>query len=226
VDPHSLAYNAAIHALRGHPGPLIPGVNYDVRGQPGDPTALGGNTDSQHSPGIPPYPGPGVLPGETTGAPFDTSVRPPAPGFGGGSSDTSGGNAIPNPQLQIGNQEKTLPSVNEHFADRLAQLQSAVHSAGGQIYPFSVGRSPQEQDELYRRAIQKYGDEKVARQYVSPRGQSRHEHDAGLRYGLGPGSVAADLRGDLAIASRLAAMYGLEFNDKNNPWHVTMAGLK
>jgi D-alanyl-D-alanine carboxypeptidase len=169
----------------------------------------------------PPQGGP---PGGMPGQPQPPGLGAPPPGHGGPMPPQAQGN----PQLQLPGQgqQKVEQLVNQHFQERMKALQQAVQQAGGQVYPFSIGRTPEEQDALFRRAVAKYGDEKVAAQYVSPMGKSRHEHGAGMRYGMGPGAIAADLRGDLHIAQKLAPLFGLEFNDKMNPWHVSVAGLK
>jgi hypothetical protein len=47
-----------------------------------------------------------------------------------------------------------------------------------------------------------------------------------MKYGLGDGAVASDLRGDLAMAHKLAARYGLAFPLGNEAWHVELAGIR
>ena len=221
MDPYRRAAADAVMSSLGHPGSGSPsGIALPGSPEWSNPGGAGGPRNW--------FGGPPGSSGGGNKPPFDPGSGYGGPGPSHGPPGTNAGGAMSNPQLAPPSspQDPNVGMVNQHFQERLAALQDAVQKSGGAIYPFSMSRTPQEQEQLFRSAVDKYGDEKVARQYVSPAGTSRHEHNAGLRYGLGPGAIAADLRGDLAMASRLAAMYGLEFNDKNNPWHITLAGLK
>jgi len=116
--------------------------------------------------------------------------------------------------------------LNAEFARRFKLLQHAVKQAGGDLYIYSGGRDAKQQAGLYQAALKKYGSESAARKWVAPPGKSNHDTHAGLKYGLGDGAVASDLRGDLAMAHKLAAKYGLMFPLSNEAWHIELAGIR
>jgi LAS superfamily LD-carboxypeptidase LdcB len=116
--------------------------------------------------------------------------------------------------------------LNAEFARRFGLLQKAVKQAGGDLTIYSGGRDQQKQATLYKAALAKYGSESEARKWVAPPGKSNHDTHAGMKYGLGDGAVASDLRGDLAMAHKLAARYGLMFPLANEAWHVELAGIR
>jgi hypothetical protein len=120
---------------------------------------------------------------------------------------------------------KPVGGLNHMLADRFARLQQAVEAHGGQLYIFSGARDHSQQAQLYQDAISKYGSEREAKKRVAAPGKSHHDPNAGLQQGVGDGAVGADVRGDLAIAHKLAPHFGLEF-DKKTPWHMSIAGVK
>lgn len=122
---------------------------------------------------------------------------------------------------------ENLPDTfNPDFEDRVGGLLEAIRQEGGQANIFSGPRSTARQEQMYLSALEKYGDEALARKYYAPPGESLHEAQAGLKYGLGPGALAADLSGDLNRIYELAPRFGLEFANKQQPWHVQYSGLK
>jgi hypothetical protein len=120
---------------------------------------------------------------------------------------------------------KPVAGLNHMLADRFARLQKAVEAHGGQLYIYSGSRNHQQQAQLYQDAVSKYGSEREGKKRVAPPGKSDHDPNAGLQHGIGDGAIGADIRGDLAIAHKLAPHFGLEFSQKT-PWHVAIAGLK
>lgn len=115
--------------------------------------------------------------------------------------------------------------LNHMLADRFGRLQQAVEAHGGTLYVYSGARDKHQQAQLYRDAVGKYGSEQEAKKRVSPPGKTDHDPHAGLALGIGDGAIGMDLRGDLAIAHKLAPHFGLEFS-KKQPWHVSIAGIK
>jgi hypothetical protein len=115
--------------------------------------------------------------------------------------------------------------LNPDFAHRFIQLQNAVREAGGDLYIFSGARDQDRQGKLFQEAVAKYGDPKVAMKHVKPPGKSAHDPQYGASRGLGMGSVGVDIRGDLAIAHKLAPQFGIEFPNQTHPWHMEMAGV-
>lgn len=85
--------------------------------------------------------------------------------------------------------------------DKLSMMIAASHGA---IRIGNGRRTNAEQTKLY---AQKPG-------LAAPPGKSNHE------YGL-----AADLEGDMALAHRLAPMYGLFFPMAHEPWHIEAVGV-
>jgi len=142
----------------------------------------------------------------------------------GASPDFKPGDAGPPPQTDGGT--PAVGGLNAEFARRFGLLQKAIQHAGGSLYIYSGGRDAKQQAVLYQNALKKYGSESVARKWVAPPGKSNHDTHAGLKYGLGDGAVASDLRGDLAMAHKLAARYGLVFPLGNEAWHIELAGIR
>lgn len=122
--------------------------------------------------------------------------------------------------------QATGEGLNAQFSQRITALIKAVRAAGGDLSIYSAGRSDEEQAQLYQAALQKYGDESEARKWVAPPGKSHHSLSAGKQYGLGQGALAADMRGDLAIAHKLAPRFGLVFPLSNEAWHIEYAGIR
>jgi hypothetical protein len=117
-----------------------------------------------------------------------------------------------------------VAGLNHLLADRFQRLQKAVEAHGGTLYLYSGARDIQQQGKLYQDAVSKYGSEKEAKKYVKPPGKSDHDPHAGIALGIGDGAVGADIRGDLAIAHKLAPHFGIEF-DKKHAWHMRIAGI-
>jgi hypothetical protein len=101
----------------------------------------------------------------------------------------------------------------------------AVREKGGEIYMYEGPRTPEQQEERLKRETARYGDIKEAMKRVKPPGKSSHDPSYGNKFGLGPGALGADLRGDLQLAYELAPQFGLVFSSKSQPWHIELAGL-
>ena len=153
--------------------------------------------------------------------------------------------SLPQPVQQLAHQgamevpgsEDTTPQVkpsqgaapsgfNAMMEKRLNALMAAVREAGGEISVYSGARDAKKQAVLFRDAVRKYGSEAAARKWVAPPGKSNHDTHAGLKHGFGDGALAADLRGDLAIAHKLAPQFGLVFPLSNEAWHIELAGAR
>lgn len=116
--------------------------------------------------------------------------------------------------------------MNAEFLRRFKQLQAAVAKSGGSLTIYSGARDPAHQAKLYQAALVKYGSEQEARRWVAPPGKSNHDPSAGLKHGFGAGAIASDLRGDLAMAHKLAPQFGLHFPLSNEAWHIELAGSR
>jgi hypothetical protein len=103
-------------------------------------------------------------------------------------------------------------NLDPAFADSLKRL---IAASGGKVSIFSGYRTPQRQAQLFSQAVQKYGSPEAARKYVAPPGKSYHNK-----------GQAADLRGDLTTAHKLAAQFGLNFPMAYEKWHVEPIGAR
>ena len=119
----------------------------------------------------------------------------------------------------------SVGGLNHMLADRFGRLQKAVQAHGGMLYIYSGARDKHSQAQLLRDAVGKYGSVQEAKKHVALPGKSDHDPGAGLSLGIGDGAIGVDIRGDLAIAHKLAPHFGLEF-DKKKPWHMRIAGVK
>lgn len=107
----------------------------------------------------------------------------------------------------------TLPSrFTPTFRSRLRSLQRDVRRHGGRVQINSGFRDYQEQSRLWRDAKRKHGGWRGARRWVAPPGCSNHNK-----------GTAADLKGDLKLAHRLAGKHGLAFPMSHEPWHAENA---
>jgi hypothetical protein len=195
------------------------GPGYTIGG--GDPRQLDlvGGPGNTNIPSAPDYPGPIIDPTQIGGG----GIRPMPPV------------RPPNPlqtmaDIGIHPDMVSAPSIHQQlhpdFYHRLMGLQQAIQGMGGQLDIFSGARTPARQNQLWQAALGRFGgDEKLAARVVAKPGESLHDPLAGLRYGLGPGAIGGDLRGDLAMAYRLAPRFGLEFPLTSQPWHAQLAGL-
>ena len=103
-------------------------------------------------------------------------------------------------------------SLQNLFSHAPAEIQSSLGLK-------SAYRSPEVQAQLYNQALQKYGSEQAARQWVAPPGKSNHNH-----------GMAADLSFASPEARQWAhdnaGQYGLSFPLSNEPWHVELASAR
>lgn len=105
--------------------------------------------------------------------------------------------------------------MDPDFQSRLQALIAEVNARGGSLSVGSGYRSPERQAELFAAAVKKYGSERAARKWVAPPGRSNHNR-----------GIAADLRGDLNLAHKLAPKFGLYFPMSHEPWHIEPRGSR
>lgn len=103
-------------------------------------------------------------------------------------------------------------NMNPDFEQKLRGLMA---EAGGRVTMVSGYRSPDRQEELYAKALARYGSPEEARKWVAPPGKSNHNK-----------GLAVDLGGDLQLAHMLAPKYGLTFPMAHEAWHIEPAGLQ
>lgn len=107
---------------------------------------------------------------------------------------------------------KSTAGLSPGFA---TSINSLIRASGGKVWLVSGYRSVERQTQLWNAAVKKYGSEKAARKWVAPPGRSRHNH-----------GIAADLGGDLKLAAKLAAQFGLYRPMSWEPWHFEPRGSK
>jgi hypothetical protein len=108
----------------------------------------------------------------------------------------------------------SLPSrFDPTFRRRLTALLRDVRHHGGTIGIASGFRDYHEQTALWKNAKRKTGTWQSAKRIVAPPGCSNHNK-----------GLAADLRGDLALAHKLAGKHHLAFGIRFEPWHVSLSG--
>jgi len=117
-----------------------------------------------------------------------------------------------NPGKAMGTvQQGTEKGMQTSFAVQLNKLIKAV----GNLSITSGYRSPEEQTTLWNNAVKKYGSPAEAQKWVAPPGHSNHNK-----------GLAADLGGNLQLAHKLAAQYGLTFPMSWEPWHIEPVGIR
>ena len=112
-----------------------------------------------------------------------------------------------------------MAGQNPEFARRLAALIAASDPDGPgpkppRIQMGSLVRSHAEQVRQAEKAKAKHGAN--WRKSAAEPGSSRHGD-------YGDGAHANDLKGDLALAARLAPQFGLTFPMRHEPWHIELA---
>lgn len=117
-----------------------------------------------------------------------------------------------------GTREDAISGLDANFAGALQRMfAEAPPEIQAELRILSAYRSPEIQAQLYEDALQRYGSEAEARQWVAPPGNSRHNH-----------GHAADLSylGDAArqYAHENADRYGLHFPLSNEDWHIEPIG--
>lgn len=99
------------------------------------------------------------------------------------------------------------------------RLQAFITASAGRIGVGSGYRSVEEQAALWAAAVEKYGSEDAARNWVAPPGSSNHNH-----------GVAADLwyvdDNAIAWAHANAEKYGLIFPMSWENWHIEPIGVR
>jgi LAS superfamily LD-carboxypeptidase LdcB len=86
-------------------------------------------------------------------------------------------------------------------------------AGAGSVWLTSGFRARAEQERLWTAAVERYGSEEAADDWVAPPGRSMHER-----------GLAVDLGGDLERAQRLVAELGLPLHRplSNEPWHFEL----
>lgn len=120
--------------------------------------------------------------------------------------------STPNPDMA----ENHFDGLNPTFEAAVNQM---IADAPGSISISSGFRSVQRQKELWNQALKKYGSPAVARKWVAPPGNSKHNH-----------GLAADLKYASDEVKRWAhenaAKYGLTFPLSNEDWHIEPIGAR
>ncbi|MCW2928648.1 MAG: Lytic transglycosylase catalytic [Thermoleophilia bacterium] len=101
------------------------------------------------------------------------------------------------------------------FRTRLAALQRDVARHGGRLVVEEGWRSYEDSLRIWKAAKRERGGWARAKTWAAPPGCSNHVR-----------GQAADLKGSLQLAHRLAARHGLVFPMSHEPWHVERSGLK
>jgi len=113
-----------------------------------------------------------------------------------------------------------IEGVQDGFESRVESMIRAMpENLRGQVNILSAFRSVQHQQELWDKAVIKYGSPEAARKWVAPPGKSNH--------GRG---VAIDLRYSTEAARKWfhsnANRFGLAFPMAHEPWHIEPLGYR
>lgn len=100
------------------------------------------------------------------------------------------------------------------FRTSLGALMRDVRRHGGRITVEEGWRSYEDSLRIWNKAKRQRGGWHRAKTWAAPPGCSNHVR-----------GLAADLKGDLALAHRLAPRHGLVFPMSHEPWHVERAGI-
>lgn len=101
------------------------------------------------------------------------------------------------------------------FRTRLGALIRDVERHGGKLRVEEGWRSYEDSLLIWKRAKRERGGWERAKTWAAPPGCSNHVR-----------GLAADLKGSLPLAHRLAARHGLVFPMRHEPWHVERAGIR
>ena len=106
------------------------------------------------------------------------------------------------------------PGMTPKMSKRLRALIRDVNRRGGSLHINDGWRSYEESVVIWKHTKRKYGGWRAAKQWAAPPGCSNHVR-----------GTAADLRGSLRLAHRLAPRHGLVFPMSWEPWHVELRGI-
>lgn len=109
---------------------------------------------------------------------------------------------------------RVRPRLSAGFRTDLGRLQRAVKHRGGRLVVTEGWRSYEDSLRIWKKTKRERGGWENAKRWAAPPGCSNHVR-----------GMAADLRGDLNLAHKLAPRYGLIFPMAHEPWHVERAGI-
>lgn len=101
------------------------------------------------------------------------------------------------------------------FRTSLGNLKRDVERRGGRLVVEEGWRSYEDSLRIWKQAKRQRGGWERAKKWAAPPGCSNHVR-----------GIAADLKGNLRLAHRLAARHNLVFPMAHEPWHVERAGIK
>jgi len=117
-----------------------------------------------------------------------------------------------------GTRADAMSGLDAPFVGALQRLFSeAPPEIQAQLRVNSAYRSPELQAQLFDDAIQRYGSESAARQWVAPPGNSRHNAGRAADLGFLNGAAREYVHAN-------AGRYGMQFPMDWEPWHIELAG--
>lgn len=109
---------------------------------------------------------------------------------------------------------KIRPGLSAGFRTDLKALQRDVARHGGRLIVEEGWRSYEDSLRIWKKTKRERGGWNKAKRWAAPPGCSNHVR-----------GMAADLKGSLRLAHRLAPKHGLVFPMPHEPWHVERAGI-
>lgn len=106
------------------------------------------------------------------------------------------------------------PGLSAGFRTDLGALIKDVERHGGKLRIEEGWRSYEDSLRIWKKTKKQRGGWDKAKKWAAPPGCSNHVR-----------GMAADLKGDLRLAHRLAPRHGLVFPMSHEPWHIERAGI-
>lgn len=120
-----------------------------------------------------------------------------------------------------------IKGLDSRFSNNIERM---MKDAPAEVTLFSGRRTNKRQTELWKEALQKYGSESAARQWVAPPAGTRMSDGSIAKGSRHESGIAADLRYANAAAKKWvhenAHRYGLHFPLGNEDWHVEPIGSR